>query len=230
MNIATPEDQAQEETKKNETPGEFTYLTIDQIIVLQQIRKYIDTTCDSFLSLMESIRERGVLEPLLVAPGPDAGTYLLIAGERRLRACQMLGMSLIPVRILDQATTKGDIITLQLIENLDREDLDPIDEAAAYLEFFRAKTGPTDVEVIINNIMNYERDPARVKEDFTANFAVIAKITGKSTRSMTNLFSLLRLPLPIQGALKEGKVGLSQGYLFAANLNNPKLRRSSPPY
>ncbi len=122
---------------------------IDQIIVYQQIRQSIDTACDSFLSLMESIRERGVLEPLLVVAGPDPGTYLLIAGERRLRACQMLGMTTVPVRILDQATTTGDIVTLQIIENLNREDLDPIDEAAAYLEFFRAMTGPTDVEVII---------------------------------------------------------------------------------
>ena len=223
MQLAEPQDQPQEETKKNETPGEFTYLSIDQIIVNQQIRKYIDTRCDSFLSLVESIRERGVLEPLLVAAGPDAGTYLLIAGERRLRACQMLGMTTVPVRIVDQAATRGDIITLQLIENLNRENLDPIDEAAAYLEFFRAKTGPTDVEIMISQIITYERDPGRLKNGFAENFSAITKITGKTTRTMTNLLSLLRLPPPIQAALKEGKIGLSQGYLFAANLNNPKL-------
>jgi hypothetical protein len=119
--------------------------------------------------------------------------------------------------------TKGDVISLQLIEKLDRENLDPIDEANAYLEFFCAKVGNTDVEEMISQIITYERDPARVKEGFTANFAVISKITGKSTKSMFNLFSLLRLPPPIRAAIKEGKIGLSQGYLFAANLKNPKL-------
>ena len=135
----------------------------------------------------------------------------------------MLGMTTIPVRILEQAATKADIITLQLIENLDRENLDPIDEATAYFEFLRTKIGAIDMEGIINSIMTYERDPGRVKNEFTANFAVITKITGKSTRSMTNLFSLLTLPPSIRTAVKEGKISLSQGYLFAANLNNPKL-------
>ncbi len=77
MQFTVSEDQPQEKTEGSETPGEFTYLAIDRIIVLQQIRKFIDTACDSFLSLMESIRERGVLEPLIVAPG---------AGPRHLPA------------------------------------------------------------------------------------------------------------------------------------------------
>ena len=89
----------------------------------------------------------------------------------------MLGMTTIPVRILEQAATKADIITLQLIENLNRENLDPIDEATAYFEFLRTKIGAIDMEGIINSIMTYERDPGRVKNEFTANFAVITKIT-----------------------------------------------------
>ncbi|MDD5170039.1 MAG: ParB/RepB/Spo0J family partition protein [Syntrophales bacterium] len=203
--------------------GEFSYLPIDQIMINQQIRQNIDTGCDGFTGLMESIRERGVLEPPLVASGPDGTSYVLIAGERRLKACQMLGMTNIPVRIVDQAASKSDVITLQLIENLNREDLDPIDEARAYLEFFRAKMGDIDANGVISRIVTYERDPKRLKNDFAANFAAISKMTGKATRSMRYLFSLLNLPEAIQAAVKEGKIGLSQGYLFAANLGNPKL-------
>jgi hypothetical protein len=71
--------------------------------------------------------------------------------------------------------------------------------------------------------MTYDRDPERVENEFAASLAAISKIRGKSIRSMINGFSLLTLPRPFQVALKEGKIGLSQGYLFAANLDNPKL-------
>ena len=223
MQITPPEDAARKEATINETPGEFTYLPIDKIIVNQQIRQTIDTNSEAFTSLMESIREKGILEPPLVAAWPDVGKYLLIAGGRRIRAGQMLGMQTIPVRIVDQTVTKADIITLQLIENLNRENLDPIDEANAYLEFFCAKVGATDVEQMISQIITYERDPERLKNDFAANFAAIISITGKSTKSMFNLFSLLRLPPPIRAALKDGRIGVTQGYLFAANLKNPQL-------
>jgi len=171
---------------------------------------------------MESIRAKGVLEPLLVARQAD-GTFRLIVGERRFRACQMLNLPTVPVRIVDQAATKADVITLQLIENLERENLDPIDEANAYLEFFRTKIGAIDETGIINLIILYQREPGRVQSAFADNFAAISKITGKSIKSMQNLFSLLTLPLPFQAAVKAGKIGLSQGYLFAASLDNPKL-------
>jgi len=71
--------------------------------------------------------------------------------------------------------------------------------------------------------MSYARDPERVDKAFVENFAAISGITGKSTRSMTNLFSLLTLPLPFQAAIREGKIGVSQGYIFAAHLENPQL-------
>ena len=101
------------------------------------------------------------------------GTFRLLVGERRFKACQVLGLTTIPARIVKQADTKADVITLQLIENLERENLDPIDEANAYLEFFRARIGACTATDIINMTMNYERDPERLKNDFTENFSVI---------------------------------------------------------
>jgi ParB family chromosome partitioning protein len=222
MQIATPEEIAAEEAKTAEQFIEFTHLPINQIVTAEQIRGFIDTGSEGFAGLMESIQARGVLEPVLVTR-QDGNAYRLIIGERRLRACQMLNMETIPARIIGQADTKGDVITLQLIENLSRENLDPIDEANAYLEFFRTKIGAIDAAGMISLIMTYDRDPNRVASEFAASLAAISKITGKSNRSMRYLLSLLRLPRPFQAAVKEGKIGLTQGYLFAENLDNPKL-------
>ena len=222
MKIATQEEIDQEEARKKAQAQEFLYVPLNQIVVSQQIRQNIDTTAESFKALMESIKARGVLEPVLAARQED-GTFLLVAGERRFKACQLLGLSTIPVRIVTQAETKADAITLQLIENMVRENLNPIDEANAYLDFLRTKIGAIDAAGIINLIMNYERDPERVDKAFAENFATISGVTGKSTRSMNNLFSLLTLPVPFQAAVREGKIGVSQGYIFAAHLDNPQL-------
>jgi ParB family chromosome partitioning protein len=222
MQIATPEEIAEAEAKANEQSIEFTYLPIDQIVTAEQIRGFIDTGSEGFLGLMESIQARGGLEPVLVTR-QDGNAYRLIIGERRLRACQMLNMETIPARIIGQADTKGDVITLQLIENLSRENLDPIDEANAYLEFFRTKIGAIDAAGMINLIITYERDPGRVEKGFAETVSAILKITGKTIRSMQNLLSLLTLPQSFQAAIKEGKIGVTEGYIFAANLDNPKL-------
>jgi len=222
MKIATPEEIAQEEARKKEQVVEFTYLPLNQIVTAEQIRQDINTTGESFTGLMESIRARGVLEPVLVVRQED-GMYRLVVGERRFKACQMMGMETIPVRIVNQAGTKADVITMQLIENLERENLDPIDEAKAYVEFFRTKIGATDAAELISLIITFERDPGRVDKTFAENVSAIARITGKTTRSLQNLLSLLTLPRPFQQAVKEGKIGMSQGYIFAAHLDNPQL-------
>ena len=222
MKIATDEEIALQEAERLEDALEFTYLPLDRIVVKEQIRQETNTNTESFTGLMESIKAKGVLEPVLVARQQD-DTFNLLVGERRFKACRMLGLATIPARIVKQADTKADVITLQLIENLEREDLNPIDEANAYLEFLRTKIGAIDATGIINLITTYLRDPSRVEKAFGDNFDVISKITGKSTRSTANLFSLLTLPTPFQIAVRDGQIGISQGYIFAANLNNPQL-------
>jgi len=222
MKIATEEELDQAEAERLEQPIEFTYLPLGQITAAEQIRQAIDTGSEGFKGLMESIRAKGVLEPLLVARQDD-GAFRLIIGERRFRACQMLNLPAVPVWIVDQGGTKADVITLQLIENLARENLDPIDEANAYLEFFRSQMGAMDAAGMINLIITYERAPERVESGFAASLAAIAKITGKSYSSMRNLFSLLTLPETFRTAIKEGKIGVSQGYILAAHLDNPQL-------
>jgi len=101
--------------------------------VEEQIRTGIDTESDSFKALMESIKDRGVLEPFLVTP--KNGNYLLLCGERRFLASRKLGLETIPVRVVDAVTQKDEILAYQLTENMQREDLNPVDQAKGLLAF-----------------------------------------------------------------------------------------------
>ncbi|MCX5814570.1 MAG: ParB N-terminal domain-containing protein, partial [Proteobacteria bacterium] len=74
-------------TKKTSANPEFLYIPVDKIIVLEQVRSSINVETDSFKSLVQSIKGKGILEPLIVT-GQDDGTYLLICGERRLVAAR----------------------------------------------------------------------------------------------------------------------------------------------
>ncbi|MEI6153143.1 MAG: hypothetical protein WCQ90_03555 [Deltaproteobacteria bacterium] len=78
-----------------------------------------------------------------------------------------------------------------------------------------------DVDNVINEIMNYNLKPENVSEAMTETVSVIAQIAGKSTRTMLNVISLLKLPPEIQTAIRAGNLPVSQGYLFAANLECP---------
>jgi len=203
--------------------GAFFDIPLEIIIVEGQIRSRIDQEGEEFLAHVESIREKGVLEPVIVTPRD--GKYLLISGERRLLACRKLGLPTIPARVIDAVTAKEEIIALQLTENLQRADLDPIDTAQAVVGYFQARHAEEgfDTDGIINTMMNIEREPDRVKKEFTDTVSVIVKISGKLLRSLERSCSLLKLREEIQNALREGAIGVSQGYIFAANLDHPNL-------
>jgi hypothetical protein len=119
-------------------PSEFIHLPLSRIIVEEQIRTGIDMKGESFQALMESIRQKGVLEPVLVARRD--GRFLLISGERIFLACRQLGLETIP----DAVVSKDEILAIQLIENLQGGNLNPIDEANAYFAYLRG--GQTERE------------------------------------------------------------------------------------
>jgi hypothetical protein len=226
VSTKAPSAEAPEETTvpaECNPPPEFIHLPLGRIIVEEQIRTGIDRKGESFQALMESIRQKGVLEPVLVARRDER--FLLISGERRFLACRQLGLETIPSRVLDAVVSRDEILAIQLIENLQRENLNPIDEANAYFAFLGGSQTGMELDGIINTIMNYSRDPERVKSEFTAKFAVIGEYSGKSITSIRNMLSLLRLPGEIQQAIREGQIGLSQGYLFAENINHPALMK-----
>ena len=201
----------------------FFDIPLAVIIVAAQIRSPIDQEGEAFLALVDSICEKGVLEPVMVTPRD--GNYLLIAGERRLLACRQLELATIPARVIDVVSGRDEILALQLTENLQRADLEPIDTAAAVVEFIKTRHGDEafDVDGIINTMILLQREPERINAEIVATVATIQKITGKSLTSLRRSCSLLNLPEEIQSALREGVIGVSQGYIFAANLDHPLL-------
>lgn len=154
-----------------------------------QPRRFFDN--DALDELAASIKQRGVIQPIIVRPVADkAGHYQLVAGERRWRAAQRARLHEIPalVRELDER----DTLTLALIENIQREDLTPIEEARAY-----------------RNLME--------QDDLSHN--ALAQMVDKSRSHVANMIRLLALPDSVLSLVDEGK--LSMGHARALiNSNN----------
>jgi len=208
-------------TKKTVENQEFLYLSLGDIIIEEQIRSSIDTEGDSFKALMESIKNRGVLEPVLVTP--KDGKYLLLCGERRFLAALKSEHPTIPARILDAITQKDEILAFQLTENLQREDFNPMDQAKGIFAYIQAKLPDKNYDVggVMSELVGYKLKPDDPSNLLTPTVGVIFKITGKSITTLFNTISLLKLPPEIQLAISTGNLPVSQGYLFAANLDCP---------
>ncbi|HET9946896.1 MAG TPA: ParB/RepB/Spo0J family partition protein [Patescibacteria group bacterium] len=148
-------------------------------------------TPDSLTELVDSIREQGILEPLVVADTP-AG-YQLIAGERRLRAAKILGYAKVPVVI--KKTTPQGILEMSIVENVQREDLNPIERALAY---------------------------KRLIDEFGLGTNDVARKVGKSAPTVSNTIRLLSLPDAIKDALVAGVI--TEGHVRPLiSLGDPSL-------
>ena len=135
--------------------------------------------------LTESIRHQGVLQPILARPHPDQpGRYQIIAGERRWRAAQAAGLSEIPVLV--RALSDTDAMAASLVENLQRQDLDPIEEAEAY---------------------------KRLIAEYGMTQDGLGGLIGKSRSHVANTLRLLQLPDPLRTHLRDGT--LSPGHARA---------------
>ncbi|MCX5813033.1 MAG: ParB/RepB/Spo0J family partition protein [Proteobacteria bacterium] len=209
-------------TKKTTVNPEFLYISVDKIIVLEQVRSNINIETDSFKSLIQSIKDKGILEPLIVT-GQDDGTYLLICGERRLVAARQLGFESVPIRVIEAGKELGDTIALQLTENLQREDLNPIDQAKGILSFIQAKHSDKGygMEGVMSELAMYNRRPEDLPEEIAITVIAISEISGKSIMTLHRTISLLKLSPEIQAEIQAGTLPVSQGYLFAANLDCP---------
>src|SRR3990167_6949021 len=132
-------------------------------------------SADSLKDLVQSIKETGILEPLVVAKTP-AG-YQIIAGERRWRAAKLAGMTTVPVIIKE--TTAREMLEMAIVENVQREDLNPIERAQAF---------------------------ERLIEEFGLPVSEIAKRIGKSDSYVSNTLRLLTLPDAIKDGLMSGAI------------------------
>ncbi|MCX5806201.1 MAG: ParB/RepB/Spo0J family partition protein [Proteobacteria bacterium] len=212
-------------TKKTTVNPEFLYIPVEKIVVMEQVRSSINIETDSFKPLMQSIKDKGILEPLIVT-AQDDGTYLLICGERRLVAAKQLGLETVPVRVIEAGKELGDTIALQLTENLQREDLNPIDQAKGILTYIQAKHPDKgyDVGGVMSELVRYKLRTDDISNQLTPTVGVIIEITGKSISTLFNIISLLKLSPEIQAEIRSGNLPVSQGYLFAANLECPDLK------
>ncbi|MCX5809755.1 MAG: ParB/RepB/Spo0J family partition protein [Proteobacteria bacterium] len=201
---------------------EFLYIPMANIVVLEQVRSNVNTEADSFKSLVQSIKDKGILEPLIVTKG-DGDSYTLICGERRLEAARQLELEFIPVRIIETVKESGETIALQLTENLQREDLNPMDQAKGILAYIQAKHPDKnyDADGVMSELVRYTRKPETLQEEVVKTVLTISEIVGKSIMTLFNGLSLLKLPDEIQAAIRQGNLPVSQGYLFAANLECP---------
>jgi len=134
--------------------------------------------------LADSIRRHGLLHPIVVEPDPTG--YRLVAGERRLRAARIAGLSQIPAILRPASESGRQALELALTENLLRQDLNPLEEAAAY---------------------------SRLADAFGLSHEVIALRLGRTRPAVTNAIRLLQLPAPLQEALAAGL--LSAGHARA---------------
>jgi ParB family transcriptional regulator, chromosome partitioning protein len=157
-------------------------IPVSQIVANQhQPRAYFDE--EALVSLTASVAAVGVLQPVLVRPG-DAGQFELIAGERRWRAAKRAGLQTIPALV--RSVADADALEQALVENLHREDLNALEEAAAYQQLM---------------------------EDFGLTQEQVANRVGKSRSSVTNTLRLFQLPPSVQKLVTERK--LSAGHARA---------------
>ncbi|HEX8255974.1 MAG TPA: ParB/RepB/Spo0J family partition protein [Thermoanaerobaculia bacterium] len=138
----------------------------------------------SIEELSRSVREHGIIQPLVVTRTGD-NKYRLIAGERRFRAAQKAGLEVVPV-VIKETMTDSDVLQVALIENIQREDLNPIEEAYAYHQ---------------------------LHEEFNLTQEEISKRVGKERSTVANFLRLLRLPDPVKKLLAAGQ--LSMGHARA---------------
>lgn len=146
--------------------------------------------------LAQSIRQNGLTQPIIVAGDPLTGDYELVAGERRLRAAKMAGLSEIEAVVRTPQDSQKKL-TLSLVENIQRQDLNPIEEARAYRRF---------------------------SEEFKLTQAQIAEMVGKSRPAVANTVRLLDLPAEIQQSLEGGEISEGHARVLLA-VSDPVQRR-----
>jgi ParB family chromosome partitioning protein len=146
----------------------------------------------SIEELSRSVREHGIIQPLVVTRTGD-NKYRLIAGERRFRAAQKAGLQEVPV-VVKETMADGDVLQVALIENIQREDLNPIEEAYAYHQ---------------------------LHEEFALTQEEISKRVGKERSTVANFLRLLKLPDAVKKLLASGQLSMGHARAILA-VDSPK--------
>jgi len=157
-------------------------------------RNFPETELDE---LAASMRERGIIQPIVVRPVRGAtDSYEIIAGERRWRAAQRAGLHVVPIVPLD--VSDDEALQLAIIENVQRADLNPLEEAAGY-------------QSLVN--------------EFSHSQDAIAKMVGKSRSHVANTLRLLKLPQSVQTYIGEGKISAGHARMLVGQPDPEQLAR-----
>lgn len=165
--------------KETESAEKIVYVKLEQIKP-SPFQPREDFAAQNLEELAQSIKEKGVIQPVLVRRKGD--DYELIAGERRLRAASLLNLKEIPVIIKDAADL--DSLELSLIENIQRQDLNPIEEARAFRYLI---------------------------DKFNLTQEKLSAVLGKARVSVTNILRLLKLPQEVQAEMRNGRLSFAHG-------------------
>ncbi|MDZ4278407.1 MAG: ParB/RepB/Spo0J family partition protein [Dehalococcoidia bacterium] len=158
------------------TAGGVDEIDVDLIVPNPEQPRW-SVSDESLAELTESIREHGVLQPLVVSEGDAQGVYQLVAGERRLRAARLAGLQRVPVVVRE--VVPRERLELALVENVQREDLGALEEAQAF---------------------------RRLADEFGMNQEAIASRVGRSRTAVANAMRLLGLGDEIKGSLSSGEI------------------------
>jgi len=180
-----------------EEEEQFFPCDIEKIIPNQfQPRSHFDE--ESLAELANSIKERGIIQPLIVTSNSN-DTYGLIAGERRLRASKMIGLATVPV-VIREVSGDDELLELALIENIQRTDLNPIEEAEAYDKMIK--------------VFSYTQEQAAAK-------------VGKKRSTITNRLRLLQLPDYIKDDIAKKRLTEGHSRAILRLLDNASAMRSA---
>jgi ParB family chromosome partitioning protein len=169
------------ESAESNLNEQLRVLPVD-IVVRGQYQPRMEMDSQALEELANSIKSQGIVQPIVVRPLKGTDTYEIIAGERRWRATQLAGLHEIPAIIKD--VTDLTAMCLALIENIQREDLNPMDEARAL---------------------------SRLLQEFDMTHDAAAEAVGRSRSSVSNLLRLLDLHIDVQHLLETGKIEMGHG-------------------
>ncbi|MBD2095121.1 ParB/RepB/Spo0J family partition protein [Trichocoleus sp. FACHB-591] len=183
----------------------------------KQPRRFFDA--DKMAQLVASVKEFGILEPLLVRP-LKSGEYELVAGERRLRAARELGLTEVPIVVHD--LDERQALQVTLIENLQREDLNPIEETEAVLDLLAIalEVHRDEVVSILHQSYNAKQRGQELNQNVLIQLGEIESLLSEIGRFTAGTFRSSRLPLlnlpdNVLSALRNGEIEYTKGQAIA---------------
>ncbi|WP_449420608.1 ParB/RepB/Spo0J family partition protein [Phormidium nigroviride] len=198
-------------------------LSVESIqIASSQPRRYFDS--QAMQALVESVKTDGILQPLLVRPLGEE-KYELVAGERRYRAAKELGLTEVPVIVRDLSEQQA--LRVALVENLQREDLNPVEETEGILQLLSHHL-EYDLEEVIHLLYRMQNDVQRMNDNVIIHpeMQIVAKVFSELGRMswesfVSNRLGLLKLPADIQEALRRGQIEYTKARAIAKVKDEP---------